>query len=89
MTSADGTDRADFDRLFDQYKNCEFSIENHLYQIFKPAIKNMYALDELFDSGNDCRIALCPTHTDCLNVKLFNGKSFNEQFSDITVEWVS
>ena len=81
--------RADFDRLFDQYKNCEFSLEGRHYDIYKSEVKKLYSIDEILENGERCRLALCPSHIACLDVQLFNGKSFNEQFSDIIVDWVS
>ena len=80
--------RTDFDRFFDQYKGCEFSIGGRNFIVYKSEVKKMYSIDEIVQ-GESVRIALCPSHTACLEVKLFNGKSFNEQFSDISVDWVA
>ena len=57
--------------------------------IYNSEVKKMFSIDEQFDDKKSVRLALCHSHTDCLDIKLFNGKSFNEQYLDISIDWVA
>lgn len=89
LKDKNGMDRTYFDDAFDQHQSCEFSIDGHNYIIYKSEVKKMFSIEEVFQDKDSVRLALCSSHKSCLDVKLYNGKSFNEQFPNISVDWLS